>query len=73
MARQPRKHSLTHKITALAPGEFMILPDPNQTLDRQLITLLGRSKILQQIPFEARRTKFIEGDRILPGIRIQRN
>jgi len=72
MPKSPREFSLTHKITALAPGEFMILPDPSQTLDRQLITLRSRSKILKGIPFEARRVKYIEGDRILPGLRIER-
>lgn len=66
------KHSLTAKILSLALGEFLILPDPSQSLDRQLITLRTRSPALKEVNFRATRVRFIEGDRLLPGLKIIR-
>ena len=63
---------MTDKILTLGPGEFFILPDPKQTLDRQLITLRSRSPALQTIVFTATRVKYIQDDRLLPGIKITR-
>lgn len=65
-----RPFGLPHKVNALAPGEFFILPDPNRSLDRQLISL--RAKSPNMPPVKATRVQYIEGDRLLPGLKITR-
>jgi hypothetical protein len=69
---KPHKHGLPAKLCSLAPGEFLILPDPNQNMDRQLQTIKLRSQFLKDMEFDVNRMRYIEGDRLLPAVKIRR-
>lgn len=64
--------TLPDKLLALAPGERMILPDPKRQLDRAIVTLRQRSRRLDDIQFTVRRVRYIDGDRLMPAIMIER-
>lgn len=70
--KAPQKHSWAAKILAMAPGEAMIVPDPTRSLDRAIVTTRLRSPSLVDVKFRVTRCSYIEEDRILPGIRIDR-
>lgn len=65
--------TLPNKLLTLAPGEFFILPDPNLNMDRAMQTITRRSPKLQGLTFHTSRVRYIEGDRLLPAVKIKRD
>lgn len=62
--------TLPDKLLALKPGEFFILPDPNRNMDRAMQTITRRSTRLHGRTFKTARIQYIEGDRLMPAVKI---
>ena len=67
-----RTASLPDKLLTLDVGEVLILPDPNKNLDRAMQALRTKSPRLTSLKFQTNRIRYIEGDRLLPAVKITR-
>lgn len=64
--------SLGSKLAALDIGDVVFLPDPKRTLDRNIITLRTRSPKIEGRLFATERKQYIEGDALLPILKVTR-
>lgn len=64
--------TLPDKLLSLKPGEFFLLPDPKRHMDRAMQTIVRRSARLDGTKFATTRTQYVEGDRLLPAVKITR-
>ena len=62
--------TLPDKLLTLKPGEFFILPDPNRNMDRAMQAIMRKSPRLANRSFRTTRIQYIEGDRLLPAVKI---